>query len=219
MTRRLAVLFDLDGTLLDTVGLILESVHHAFAEHAGRRPTDADWIAGIGMPLRTQLVAFVPEPEALERIVARYRVHYRAHQARGTRPFPGALEVVRWLKERGHPTAVVTSKVNELTRWALEHVGLAPLIDVSVTADSCERHKPDPEPVRLALERLGYEPREAIFVGDSPHDVAAGNAAGTATVAAAWGPCPREDLERASPGHYLQTIEGLPALVEALERG
>ncbi len=215
--RPFAILFDLDGTLVDTVELILASVRYAFDGHLGPRPTDADWIAGIGMPLRTQLAPFASGPEDLEQIVARYRVHYRAHQDRMTRCFPRALETVRLLRQRGHPTAVVTSKVSELTRWALERVGLAPWIDVAVSSDSCERHKPDPAPVRLALERLGRSPSEALFVGDSPHDIAAGNAAGAATVAAMWGACSREALERASPGHFLQAIDGLPALVEALE--
>ncbi len=215
--RPFAVLFDLDGTLVDTVGLILASVRYAFDGRPGACPSDAQWIAGIGMPLRTQLAAFVTGPEELEQIVARYRIHYRAHQDGMTRCFPGALETARLLKERGHPTAVVTSKISELTRQALERVGLAPWIDVAVSADSCERHKPDPAPVRLALERLGRESSESILVGDSPHDIAAGNAAGAATVAAVWGACSRETLERAAPRYVLEAIGDLPGLVDTIQ--
>ncbi len=216
--RRWAVLFDLDGTLLDTVGLILASVRHAFAEHPGPRPTDADWIAGIGQPLRVQLRPYAADAEALERLVERYRVHFRANHDAGTRCFPGALDAVRLLHERGHPVGAVTSKMTELAGRALRHVGLAPWIDVVVGADSCARHKPDPEPVWLALERLGRGPAEAVLVGDSPHDIAAAAAAGVATIAVTWGACSREALAAAGPTRMVDSIADLLAEIERLER-
>jgi len=91
-------------------------------------------------------------------------------------------------------------------------------VDAVVGADSCPRSKPDPMPVHLALERLGRSPAEAVFVGDSPHDVAAGNAAGALTVAALWGACDRECLSRGEPAHYLDEISALPGLLVDLGR-
>src|SRR5512133_441444 len=192
--RPIALLFDLDGTLVDTIELLLSSVRHAFAERAARRPgglapSDAEWIAGIGTPLRAQLSAYARDDADLAALVDSYRAYQREHHDRLTRCYDGIVDVVRALKARGHPTAIVTSKADDIAHRTLAHVGLAPLMDVVVGVDATTRHKPDPEPVLFALDRLGgYSPTEALFVGDSPHDVRAGNAAGVATVAALWGP-------------------------------
>jgi len=215
---RLATLFDLDGTLADTIGLILAGVRHAFAEHEGPRPTDADWVAGIGQPLRTQLAPFASGPEQVERLVWRYRAFQDAHHDALARPFEGAAEVLDGLRRRGHPVGVVTSKLGAIARRTLARTGLAPFVDALVTADSCPRHKPDPEPVLLALAELGASPSRAIFLGDSPHDVAAGNAAGVISAAALWGACSREQLEAAGPRHVLASLRELPELVERIDR-
>lgn len=214
--RPLAVLFDLDGTLVDTIDLLLASVRHAFRERTERVPTEAEWIAGIGTPLVSQLRPFAADDADLALLVEGYREYQREHHDRMTRCYDRAVEVVSALRERGHPTGVVTSKGSEIARRSLAYVGLLPLMDVVVGADSTARHKPDPEPVRFALARLGYPPSAALFVGDSPHDVVAGNSAGVATAAALWGPFSRDVLERARPTHWLEDIAGLPSLVARL---
>lgn len=215
--RPLAVLLDLDGTLVDTVPFILRSVAHAF-EHRARRPTEAEWIAGIGQPLRVQLAPYTDGPADLEALLARYRAYQLEHHDRMTRAFPGAVEAVRALHAAGHPLAVVTGKLADTAGRALALVGLAPLVTAVVAADSCPRHKPDPEPVLLALSRLGRAPAEALFLGDSPVDVEAGNAAGVATVAALWGAASREALVAARPAHLLADVRELPALVARVAR-
>lgn len=217
--RAIAVLFDLDGTLIDTIELLLASVHAAFAGHPGRVPTDEEWIAGIGTPLWSQLAPFADGDAGVRALTDRYRTFQReAHDAL-TRPYPGALETVRALDAAGHPMAIVTSKSDEMMHRSLDHTGLAPYMRIAIGADSCTRHKPDPFPVRLALQTLGYAPDEAIFVGDSPHDVNAGNAAGVTTVAALWGPFTREQLAPANPRVWLGSIAELPALVARIQRG
>jgi len=219
-SRPIAVLFDLDGTLVDTIQLLLESVQYAFRDHAasGRRvPSQADWIAGIGTPLVTQLRPYVDDDAELAALVAGYRVYQGQHHDRLTRCYASTPDVVAALKARGHPLGIVTSKADEIARRSLAHVGLLEMMDVIVGADSTTRHKPDAEPVRLALQRLGYGPREAIFVGDSPHDVNAGNAAGVVTVAALWGPFDRTTLDAARPTHVIASITDLPALVERIQ--
>ena len=214
---RLAVLFDLDGTLVDTVGLILSSMHAAFEGHPGRRPTEAEWIAGMGKPLRVQLAEFVA-PEQLEQVVDRYRTHQQANHDRMTRAFEGAVEAVARLKGRGHAIGIVTSKFVQPAERTLRYVGLDPYVDVVVGADSVPRTKPDPFPVLHALERLGRTPPRALFVGDSPHDITAGNAAGIVTAAALWGACSRECLAPAGPAHWLAAVEEVTGLVDRLER-
>ncbi|HEU4384295.1 MAG TPA: HAD-IA family hydrolase [Anaeromyxobacteraceae bacterium] len=215
---RLAVLFDLDGTLVDTVELILSSMRAAFEGFPGRRPTDAEWMAGMGKPLRVQLAEFVA-PTDMDSVVDRYRVHQQANHDRMTRAFEGAVEVVSRLEARGHPLGVVTSKFLRTAERTLAHVGLLPFVDVVVGADSVLRSKPDPEPVLRALALLECPPGRALFVGDSPHDVAAGNAAGVVTAAALWGACGRSCLEPAGPRHWLESIREVPALAERLEAG
>lgn len=214
---RLALLFDLDGTLVDTVGLILSSMRAAFEGHPGRRPTEAEWIAGMGKPLRVQLAEFV-DPADLEQVVDRYRTHQQANHDRMTRAFAGAVETVALLKRRGHPIGIVTSKFLQPAERTLRWVGLASHVDVVVGADSVPRTKPDPLPVLHALERLGRRPPRALFVGDSPHDIAAGNAAGVVTAAALWGACSRECMAPAGPAHWLAGVGEVLDLVERLER-
>jgi pyrophosphatase PpaX len=215
--RPLTVLFDLDGTLIDTVELLLDSVRHAFRGRTGRIPTEAEWVAGIGTPLATQLRPYAADDAELASLVEGYRTYQREHHDRLTRPFPDALETVATLRSRGHPLGIVTSKGDEIAHRSLTHVGLLPSMDVVIGCDSCSRHKPDPEPVQVALERLGYTTDEALFVGDSPHDMASGRAAGVVTVAALWGPFTREMLAPTAPDYHIERITELPALVAGIE--
>jgi pyrophosphatase PpaX len=217
VNRSLAVLFDLDGTLIDTIDFILASVRHTFAERA-RGPSDADWIAGIGTPLRTQLAAYADGAEDLDALVERYRQHQRAHHDEMTRCYSGVREVLAEIRQGGHRVGVVTSKLAEPAARALRHVGIEALVEVLVGADDCERHKPHPEPVLRALARLDAGPDAALFIGDSPHDIAAGNAAGVVTAAVLWGACSREALAAANPRHVVSEVRELPALVQAIAR-
>ena len=214
---RLTILFDLDGTLVDTIAFILASMRFAFAEHPGPRPSDAEWTAGVGTPLRSQLREWARDEEEVERLALRYRSHQRANLAALTRVFPGVRETLATLRDRGHPMAIVTSKAEEIARLTLEQAGILHYMDAVVGVESSRRHKPDPEPVRVALERTGGEPARALFLGDSPHDIVAGNAAGVSTVAVAWGPFARETLLASGPTWWLETIAELPALVDRVE--
>jgi pyrophosphatase PpaX len=215
--RPIAVLFDLDGTLIDSIGLLLASVEHAFEGFPGRKPTEAEWVAGIGTPLAKQLRAFADSDEQVATLTHRYRTFQREAHDRLTTAYPGTLEVLRTLADGGHPMGIVTSKSNEMMHRGLEYTGIAPFMTTAIGADSCSTHKPDPFPVQLALRELGYDASEAVFVGDSPHDVNAGNSAGVVTIAALWGPFTREQLQPANPTHYLEHISALPALVERVQ--
>jgi pyrophosphatase PpaX len=211
----IAVLFDLDGTLVDTIPFILAAVRHAF-EGYGACPTDAEWIAGIGTPLRVQLASFARRPEDEEPLFERYRTYWRAHHDARTRCFPGAREAVAELAARGHPIGIVTAKAEQGAYRTLEHTGLLPLVRAVVGADSCPNAKPHPEPVLLALSRLGAEPARALLVGDSRHDVAAAKAAGACAAAALWGACTREELAAAGADHFVADVSEVPPLVAAL---
>jgi pyrophosphatase PpaX len=217
--RPIAVLFDLDGTLIDSIELILSSARHAFREWHGRVPDDAEWLSGVGIPLATMFRRYASSDAEVERLIARYREHQLANHDRLTRCYDRVVETVDFLRASGHPCAIVTSKTEWLARRGLEHVGLARHFDVIVGCDSCDRHKPEPEPVLMALDRLGYEPEDAVFVGDSVHDMLAGNSAGVATIAALWGPFSREDIAMANPAYYLERIADLPTLISTVQSG
>ena len=211
------VLFDLDGTLVDTVPFILAAARHAF-EGYGAGPTDAEWVAGIGTPLRAQIASFARVSEDVDLLVERYRAYWLEHHDRLTRAFAGAVETVAALAASGRPLAVVTAKVEAGAHRTLRHTGLLPFVPVVIGADSCARAKPHPDPVRLALSRLGAGTEGAVFVGDSPHDIAAGRAAGVRTIAALWGACGRAALAEAAPDAFLSDIRALPgALAGACE--
>lgn len=209
------MLFDLDGTLVDTVPFILAAVRHAF-EGYGACPTDAEWIAGIGTPLRAQLACFARDPGDVQALFDRYRAFWLANHDARTRAFPGALEVVEGLAGRGHRIGVVTAKIEQGAYRTLRHTGLLPHVHAVIGADSCANAKPHPEPVLLALSRLGQSPERAILVGDSPHDVAAAKGAGARAVAALWGACTREALAAAGADFFLGDVRDVPALAASL---
>lgn len=215
--RPFATLFDLDGTLIDSIELILNSARHAFTGWPGRVPNDAEWLGGVGIPLATMFRRYARDEGEVTALIAKYREYQLAHHDRLTRCYDDVVETVDFLRAAGHPCAIVTSKTGWLAQRGLEHVGLAHHFDVIVGCDSCERHKPDPAPVELALERLGYGAHEAVFVGDSVYDMLAGNAAGVTTIAALWGPFSREDLVAAGPAYYLERIADLPALLARIQ--
>jgi len=219
MTHRppLALLFDLDGTLVDSIELILSSFRYTFRQHVGEVPPDSKWIAGLGTPLFTQLKEFTQDDALARAMIATYRQYQLAHHDEFMRSYEGVTEAMAELRARGHTTAVVTSKMSDLAIRALDFTGLRGTIDVVIGMEDTQRHKPDPEPVRVALAKLGRAANEAVFLGDSPHDIASGNAAGVITVAAQWGPFSRQELDAAKPGYQVLRMAEFPALIAGLE--
>ncbi|HEV2178819.1 MAG TPA: HAD-IA family hydrolase [Gemmatimonadaceae bacterium] len=212
----LAILFDLDGTLADSVELILGAFRHTFKTHLGSAPADHVWIAGMGTPLSSQIRALVTNEALIEPMTATYRDWQNRHHDALLREFHGVRETLSLLHERGHEMALVTSKATEAAKRALRLIGIDGLLSHVVGLDSTTTHKPNPEPVLHALAQLRSRPDDALFVGDSPHDIAAGNAAGVFTVAALWGPFPRQTLEAAHPGRLIADIRDLPPLIDDL---
>ncbi len=216
MNARRAVLFDLDGTLVDTVPFVLACVRHAFAEY-GSGPTDAEWMAGMGTPLQTQLAQFVRRPADVEGLLLRYREFWVAQHDQWTRCFPGALETVAALAAEGFPLAVVTAKTEVGAYRTLAHTGLLPHMRAVIGADSCARCKPDPEPVRLALARLSASAPGAVLVGDAVHDVVAARGAGVLAIGARWGVSTPEVLMAAGAARVIGDIRELPGVLAALD--
>jgi pyrophosphatase PpaX len=213
MTRP-AILFDLDGTLIDSIELILSSARHTFEGWARGTPTDEEWVRGIGTPLVQQLRSYAASDDEVAFLLDRYRRYQAEHHDRLTRCYDDVPEVLGALAARGHRLAIVTSKASPIAHQSLGFVGIDDYFPVVVGYDETTRHKPDPEPVRVALSRLGVSAEQAVFVGDSPHDVHAGKAAGVVTIAALWGPFDRETLAEARPDHFIGCMAELPGVLD-----
>jgi pyrophosphatase PpaX len=215
MTQRRAILFDLDGTLVDTTNLILACFEHSWQTVAGRGHPRETLVATFGMPLRQAMSLLAADrdygldEDQVERLLSEYRSFNLANHDGMLRRFPGTRRAVAALKARGYLIGVVSSKGRELGRRGLELCGLDGLLDVAVFLEDTQHHKPRPEPVLKALERLDARPAFAAYVGDSRHDLIAGRRAGVQTVAAMWGPCPREALEEEHPDFRAESMSDL----------
>lgn len=214
--HRLALLFDLDGTLIDSIGLLVASMEHAYEGREQRPPVD-EWIAAIGTPLDAMLGRWASDADDVRQLRARYREFQSANHDAMTTAYPGVVDTIRSLHAEGHALAVVTSKLAVGATRSLEYVGIADCFTAVVGIESTTQHKPRPEPVWHALERLGgIAPQHALFVGDSTHDMHAGRAAGVTTAAALWGPFSRTQLETAQPDHWLSTFPEVRDVVDGL---
>lgn len=190
MPRFGTVLFDLDGTIVDTVELIRQSHRHAVTTVLGQDLPDGELLANVGRPLMEQMSAF--DADRAQELLEAQRTWNHAHTAELIRPYPGVAALLADLKAAGCRTGVVTSKAGPTVQLAFDALpDVARCIDVLVAVEDTTVHKPAGDPVLLALERLGSPAGDACYVGDAPFDVAAGRAAGVTTVGVTWGFFPR----------------------------
>ncbi len=212
------VLFDLDGTLLDTIGMIVESMRHSVQHHLGYAPSGAQLVAGVGTPLLGQVRAHahrqsaqIPESVVVS-MAATYITHNRAIHDATVSAYPGVGQGLEQLKSRGARLAIVTSKPVDIATHGLRICGLDRFFEVVIGSDSVVRHKPDPEPVYAALKALSLPKTSVVFVGDSPHDMHSGRNAGVSTAAAMWGPFAPEALESTAPTYWLEAANEIGLL-------
>ncbi|MDP9260750.1 MAG: HAD-IA family hydrolase [Actinomycetota bacterium] len=208
MIRFPVVLFDLDGTVVDSGGIILASMRHATREVLGRDFGDAELMQAVGGPgLEAQMEVFAPE--RVEDLVRVYRAHNEPLHDE-LEACAGMEEVLLRLHEQGHRLGVVTAKRRSTVELAFARVPIAHLFETVVGGDETQKHKPDPEPLLLAAERMNARPDETAYVGDSPFDIRAAKAAGMHAIAVTWGRIhDRERLEREEPDAIVDTAEEL----------
>jgi pyrophosphatase PpaX len=179
------VLFDLDGTVVDSGGIILASMRHATQMVLAREIADEELMAAVGGPsLEAQMRAF--SPERVDELVGAYRAH--------NEPLHEALEccvgmdsVIAELAAQGRRLALVSAKRRRTVELAFAHVPLGHHFEVIVGGDDTERQKPEPDPLLHALDLLDAAPQDAAYVGDSPYDIASARAAGVYAVGVTWG--------------------------------
>jgi pyrophosphatase PpaX len=205
-------LFDLDGTLIDSIDLILRSYRHPMQVHRGATPPDDIWMRGLGTPLWVQFRDWTDDDAEIAAMVATYRAYNLEHHDALVKPYEGIVEQVRGLKSVGKRLGLVTSKMRGGAIRGLKVAGLEHAFDVIVGADEVTHPKPHPEPVLKALDLLGVPAAGTVFIGDSRHDIECGQSAGVKTAAALWGPFDRAHLEDLRPDFWLENPRDLRQL-------
>src|SRR5881397_1226850 len=205
-------LFDLDGTLIDSIELILRSYRHTMRTHRGLEPPDEVWMQGLGTPLWVQFRHWTEDPAEIDAMVATYRAYNLEHHDAMVRPYDGVVAAVRDLKRRDKTLGLVTSKMRSGALRGLQVAGLEDAFHVIVGSDEVTHPKPHPEPVLKALEHLRASAHDAVFIGDSRHDIECGRAAGVKTAAALWGPFDRSHLADLEPDYWLERPEDIRSL-------
>lgn len=204
MTRLTTFLFDLDGTLLDSVRLILDSYHHTHRVHGLPPRSDQEWLAGLGTPLRIQFQGSVSPQHSMDQLIATYRDFNLSNHDTMAAAYPEVVDVVRRVHARGIRFGLVTSKNQAGARRGLRLMGIEELFECVVGADDVVHPKPHAEPVLKAMEQMKVGKEETVYIGDSVHDMESGHAAGVRTAGVLWGPFTRIELERTKPEWWLE---------------
>ncbi|MCQ2565643.1 MAG: HAD-IA family hydrolase [Clostridia bacterium] len=183
-----AVLFDFDGTLMNTNDIIFRSWYHTYDTIGMTAPDDTEIAWTFGEPLRETMARIFPDRDAQE-MVAIYR-SYQNEIFKGTvNMFPRVDRMVMDLKAAGFRTAIVTSRLWSLLTPAVYNFSISDEFDTIVSASDTKAHKPDPTCLFLACEKLGISPEEAIYVGDSRFDIHCAKNAGMKSVLVGWTVC------------------------------
>jgi pyrophosphatase PpaX len=202
------VLFDFDGTVIDSGAIILASMRHATKTVLGRDIPDEELgraVGGSGLVEQMRLI----DADRVDELVACYREHNEPLHAE-LAECAGMTDVLTRLKDEGRRLGVVTAKRRETVRLAFSYLPLERFFDVVVGSDDTERHKPDPQPLAHALDLLKATRDDAVYVGDSPFDIRAAKAAGMHSVAVTWGGIhPRARLEAEQPDAVVDSAEEL----------
>lgn len=190
------VLFDLDGTLVDSISLILDSYRYAL-EQMGIEAQDQEILDTIGIPLKEACSGFAGARG--EELLKCYIDYQETIHDQRIKEYTGTSSLLKLLSSRGYRLGVVTSKRKVMAKRGIEVVGLDKYVEVLVAFEDTVAHKPDPEPVEKALQALGVTAKESIYVGDSIYDIRSGKNAGVATAGVTWGVSSEEDMLQEGP--------------------
>ncbi|MCA1031518.1 pyrophosphatase PpaX [Bacillus timonensis] len=205
------ILFDLDGTLIDTNDLIITSFLHTLEKYYPNQYKREDVLQFIGPPLYDSFVAL--NKEKVEEMIQTYREHNLANHDLLVKEYEGVFETIKTLHEKGYKLGIVTTKMRNTVNMGLALTKLDQFFDVVVTLDDVKNAKPDPEPINLALKQLGSTPEDTIMVGDNHHDILAGKNAGTATAGVAWTIKGKEHLATFNPDYMLEHMSELLSII------
>lgn len=180
-----AVIFDLDGTLIDSNKLIIDSFEYVFNKHfPNLHITKEEYISFIGPTLWESFKRYEKDPEKVDEYVRDYRYHNEAFHDENLSTFEGAHLLLKTLKEKDVKVGIVSSKMHYMVKRGLEVSGLLPYVDVIVGADDVVNHKPHKEPIVKCMSLLNVQ--EAFYVGDHPNDILSGRNAGIKTIGVSY---------------------------------
>jgi pyrophosphatase PpaX len=211
------VLFDLDGTLIDSTELIVESYAHTYRMH-GRVMTSDQIRADLGMPLSDTLARYF-HGDDLKDATATYLAYNLARHDAEVRTMAGVVELVHKLREMGLRLGVVTSKLRETAQRGLALCRLDGMFEALVAKEETQRHKPHGEPLLYALAILDAAADETAYVGDSALDVEAADDAGVRSIAALWRPTTESAFERCEPDAFARTPDEAAEILLAWRDG
>ncbi len=207
------VLFDLDGTLVDSNEIIIASYIHAYRTHLPERvPPRETVIDQIGPPLKDTFAKHTTDPDAIQKLIESYLAHYRANEHAYFRLYDGVLDVLGRLHEKRVNLAIVTSKFKEAALPSINHFGLDEYIDCLVSLDDVDEPKPSPAGVIKALDCF-EDVQGALFVGDNESDIIAGKRAGILTAGVCWSIKGEAALEAVEPDYMIERMEDILAIV------
>lgn len=207
------VLFDLDGTLINTNELIIASFQHTLDHYYPGQYSREDILHFIGPSLFDTFSAM--DPGLTDDMIQMYRTFNHEQHDLLVTEYETVLDTLKELQDRGFKLGIVTTKIRDTVLMGLKLTGLEPFFEVIVTLDDVQNEKPHPEPVQLALSKLGSDPHEAVMVGDNYHDILSGQAAGTKTAGVAWTIKGEEALLKHRPDFMLKKMSDLLAIVGA----
>ena len=212
------VLFDLDGTLVNTTPLILESFRHTFKQFGMPVPSDSELVAGFGLPMRTAVTAYMPD-EMADEFCDAYRAYQRTRHDELIESIDGVGETLSVLKQRRIKMAVVTSKKRPAAIRDLGCYDLVEYFDTIIACDDCAENKPLPGPSLMALKRLGLNGADCLAVGDSPYDLQSARAAGCQTAAVRYTSFDWNFiLTEGKPDYVLNKMTDLLTLIDTLNK-
>lgn len=200
-----AILFDNDGTIVDTERAIIESFKHAMKDVLNdENPNIDEFKSLIGIPLIDQFRHFCKDEEVVDQLTKAYRKHNYETFDQYASNFEGLPEILKTLKDMGYFMGIVTSKQHGNTVTGLEVMGLTEIFEYIQGSDDYEIHKPEAGCLKHACEEIGFDPNEVLYVGDSVYDIHSGNGAGCDTAAVLWGVFSKEKLMTENPTFVLE---------------
>jgi pyrophosphatase PpaX len=215
MTKINTVLFDFDGTIMNTNDVILQSWQHTFRTVEGKERPQEEIIETFGEPLYVTMEKLLPQIPAEEGVKI-YRSYHYDNFTELIEIFPGILELLKELKRRGFKTGIVTSRLRHTTEIGLKKYNMEQYFDAIVTCDDTDKHKPDPEPVNIALAKIGSKPEEAVMIGDSMFDIICAKNAGVKAALVSWALAVSEEDKSGenAPDYILEKAEDLLDILE-----
>ncbi|MBM7707234.1 pyrophosphatase PpaX [Chryseomicrobium aureum] len=216
MSHYKAVLFDLDGTLIDTNELIIQTFQTVLDEKFPGKYSRESILPFLGPPLYETFTQV--DPTKVDDLIAAYRKWNVENHDSMVQAFPGVVDTVKELHARGIQLAIVSTKRNEMIERALNLMAIREYFSAVIGLDDVKNAKPDPEPVQLALSKLNVAPEVALMVGDNFHDIMAGRAAGVDSVAVAWSIKGLDYLLAFEPKFTLHSMDELLTIVDGEDK-